>query len=139
MVPIGRCSPTYDSTCCEEVNDGYYFCNCVAANAGGCVDTHASKVDACAVTSTGEAGESSSSSSSGEAACKYKGSCGPSSDDCECGLSCLHLNIGSYTCGTGCTTDADCARATNPITGEPYAGCSAGYESPSQTFDGLCN
>lgn len=55
--------------------------------------------------------------------CPRIGSCGPSSDNCNCGLSCLHIGEGSYTCGYSCSTAADCAGKADPSSGSPWISC----------------
>ncbi len=75
-----------------------------------------------------ETGSQSSSPDSGSSSkCTYKGSCGPKSDDCKCGLDCVHLQSGSYVCGISCESSADCEGVTNPVTGnDDFTGCQKG-------------
>lgn len=71
--------------------------------------------------------------------CSNIGSCGPSSDNCNCGLSCLHISEGSYTCGYSCTTQADCVGKTNPSSGSPWNSCEPPHTGALDTYyEGYC-
>jgi hypothetical protein len=71
--------------------------------------------------------------------CPIIGSCGPSANDCKCGLSCLHVGEGSYKCSDSCSTASDCANATNPTTGTPWSSCEPPHTGAlGLSYEGYC-
>lgn len=94
--------------------------------------------DSATHTGYGDGGKPSSSGTS-NSKCTNIGSCGPSSDNCNCGTSCIHTNEGTYSCGTSCSTAADCKDATNPTTGAALTGCTGPHTGPlDESYDGIC-
>ncbi len=95
---------------------------------------------ACGSTDEGGGGSTvtTSASTSSGTTCEGNGSCGPNSDNCNCGLSCLHVNDGSYKCGYGCTTSADCAGKTNPTAGDAWNSCEPPHSDEFFDYDGFC-
>lgn len=136
---VSTCGGDEVMPCCENVSDGYYFCNCLPANQDSCDASHGSSTDYCAQSQSGEVGGGSSSSSSGEVSCTASGSCGPISDNCTCGTTCLHLGVGRYICGGSCSTDADCKKKKNPATGKIYSTCTPGLDTITETFSTHCD
>ena len=72
-----------------------------------------------------------SSSGPGGDTCTDKGFCGPSNDDCNCGLVCIHAAVGDYLCGDPCSSDHDCIGKSDPASGDAYTTCAA-------TEEGFC-
>ncbi len=51
------------------------------------------------------------------------GSCGPASDNCYCGSSCVKWGVGSYQCVWTCSSDADCEFTIKDAGGQhPFSG-----------------
>lgn len=71
--------------------------------------------------------------------CADKGFCGPSTDRCACGTSCIHAGVGSYLCGVSCSSDAQCAGKKDPQTGESFTRCTAALDTPTMTYGRFCN
>jgi len=86
----------------------------------------------------GLGGAGGSAGSGGESGARVKdcgvhstiGSCGPVSDNCHCGSSCLEFGVGSYQCVWSCTTDADCSfDVRDPAGLHPWNGRCVTYNS----------
>jgi hypothetical protein len=85
------------------------------------------------------AGTTPPGSSSSGSTCSNIGSCGPSSDNCKCGLSCLHIGEGRYTCGYSCSTAQDCASRTNPASGSAWNSCEPPHTGALDIpYEGYC-
>jgi len=65
--------------------------------------------------------------------CPDKGFCSGDNNHCACGLGCIHLAAGSYTCGDSCSNNSDCTGKTDPQSGKPYTQCAMA------TYAGFCN
>jgi hypothetical protein len=128
------CSVGGETVCCKTSNT----CNCkkAASCASGetSVETCGGTMEDCgADTKTASCSSEKDPSSNGSPTCKDKGYCGPTSDRCDCGLSCLHLAAGSYTCGDSCSRDSDCTSRKDPQSGKPYSRCAMA------TLTGFCS
>lgn len=140
QVPLTDCSPSkYPGTnCCADAywpaftpQGGETTCECRTDACAGAQVTVPSCRPEDAPSNPGPAG---SAGSPGTTKCDGIGFCGPTQDACNCGSYCLHLGVGSYTCGYSCTSDSDCTSTVDPRTGSLYTGC-----SPSNGgYDGMC-
>lgn len=109
-------------------------CSCASAEATNGISNNHGVLE-CGAASTGGGGTAPDSGPT----CSSIGSCGPSSDNCKCGLSCLHIGEGRYTCGYSCTTAQDCAGKTNPSSGSPWNSCEPPHTGALDiSYEGYC-
>ncbi len=128
----GSCSIGSTWKCCLGVG----VCNCgpnLQCSSGVNVDTCGGETAPTCKSGTTKIPSCSAVSTPTNPTCADKGFCGPSTDHCACGLACIHLAVGSYTCGESCSTDAECTSKTDPQSGKPYTQCAMA------TLAGFCS
>jgi hypothetical protein len=120
-----------DYKCCK----GSTTCNCGVGLSCKASETSVDECRSPEMNAACPAGttDTNTCSTSGSSKCADKGFCGPIDDRCACGLGCLHLAAGSYTCGDSCSSDSDCTSKRDPQSGALYTRCAMA------TFTGICS